>query len=419
MGGGMSATYEFFATTPKAMESVLAQELSGFGAAPVKECRAGVTFAGTLEVAYRACLWSRVANRVLLPVTRFSAVDAVTLYEGVRAVDWREHIGARATLSVDCSVTRSRITHSHYAALKTKDAIVDQLRERTGRRPSVDTARPGVRVNVRIDEDHATVSIDLAGESLHRRGYRARGSAAPLKENLAAAVLLLADWPRRSREGAPLIDPMCGSGTLPIEAGMIAAEIAPGLARSYFGFLGWRGHDDALWTRLRREAEDRRVRNRKALPPIHGYDEASAAVRAALGNVERAGLTGMVHVERRALADCQPIAGRGGRSIAGLLVTNPPYGERIGNVSALEPVYACLGDVLRRRFMGWTGHVLTGSVVLGRAIGLRPSRRVILYNGPIECRLLVFPISTQPVREGAVPHWRRRVRGPSVAGRDR
>ena len=402
----MRATHTFFATTAKGMEAVLANELSGLGATKVEEKRLGVAVAGKLEVGYRACLWSRVASRVLLPLATFSAHDPESLYDGVRSIDWRHHVGPGKTIAVDCSTVRSLITHSHYGALKTKDAIVDQLRERSGRRPSVDVARPSVRVNVRLHENRATVSIDLSGESLHRRSYRQRGVAAPLKETLAATVLLLADWPRLAPTGAPLVDPMCGSGTLLIEAALIAADIAPGWARTYFGFLGWGGHDPALWTRLRREAEARGVRDPKGAPQLRGYDVDAGAVRTALGNVERAGVGGAVHVERRALADCEPVVG-GTSQRAGLRDTNPPYGERLGDRTALAPLYATLGDILRRRFMGWTGCVLTGNLDLGRRIGLRTARRHILYNGPIESRLLVFPISADPVREANRPRWRR------------
>jgi 23S rRNA (guanine2445-N2)-methyltransferase / 23S rRNA (guanine2069-N7)-methyltransferase len=266
-----------------------------------------------------------------------------------------------------------------------------------------------VRVNVYLHDDVATVSIDLSGDSLHRRAYRERGGAAPLKENLAAAILLLADWPRLAAEGAPFLDPMCGSGTLPIEAAMMAAHIAPGRARPYFGFLGWRGHDAGLWARLRAEAAEREIRDAKRLPPVHGYDAAAAAVRAALANVERAGLRGRVHVEKRELMRCEPVVVRGRSPRAGILVVNPPYGERLGEVEALGELYATLGDLLRRKFAGWTGYVLSGNPALSKRIGLRTTRRHVLYNGAIECRLLVYPISSEPVRTTHGPGWRRPV----------
>jgi 23S rRNA (guanine2445-N2)-methyltransferase / 23S rRNA (guanine2069-N7)-methyltransferase len=408
----MRAPPSFFATTAKGMEELLAAELRRLGAKRVAVGRAGVAFDGSpprggwdggLEVAYRACLWSRVANRVLLPLARFPAETPAVLYEGVRTIRWSDHIDPRHTLAVDFATSHSQISHSHYGALKTKDAIVDQLREQTGRRPSVDVVRPRVRVNVYVHHDHAVVSIDLSGESLHRRGYRFAAGAAPLKENLAAAILLMAEWPRLAGAGAPLIDPMCGSGTLPIEAGLMAADVAPGRNRTYFGFLGWRGHQPAVWRRLLQEAAAREIRDPQRLPAIRGYDHDASAVRTALANVEHAGLRGKVRIERRALADCEPVAGDG----CGVLVTNPPYGERLGDPAALATLYASLGDTLRRKFPGWTGYVLTGDRSLGRCIGLRAARRHVLYNGAIECRLLAFPISPTPVRTPDGPRWRR------------
>jgi len=388
----------FFATTAKGMEDLLAAELRALGAVAVAPQRAGVSFAGGLETGYRACLWSRLGSRVLLPLATFAAPTPQALYEGVQRIRWWEHIDAHRTLAVDCATSHSAITHSHYAALKAKDAIVDQLREHSGARPSIDVTRPDVRVNLYLLNDRAVVSIDLSGDSLHRRGYRQRGTAAPLKENLAAAVLLLADWPQWAAAGAPFLDPMCGSGTLPIEAAMMAAQIAPGRDRSYFGFIGWRGHDPALWARLHEEAAAREIRDPRRLPPIHGYDAAAAAVRAALANVARAGLQRRVHIERRPLDAAAATAVQGHGRPAGIVVANPPYGERLGDQTQLGALYAALGDALRRRFTGWTGYILTGNRVLAKRIGLRAARRHILYNGAIECRLLVFPISTEPVR---------------------
>ena len=318
----------------------------------------------------------------------------------MRTVRWSDHLSAEETLAVDFSSSQSALTHTQFGALKTKDAIVDQLRDETGARPSIEVARPDVRVNVYVHRDRAVISIDLSGESQHRRGYRESRTVAPLKENLAAAVLLLADWPRLARDRAPLLDPMCGSATIPIEAALMAADVAPGLGREYFGFLGWRGHQPELWKRLVGEAEERRIRDRRRLPDIRGYDADPRAVRVSLENIERAGVRGLVHVEKRELATCRPEA-----PAAGVLVTNPPYGERLGEAEALAPLYQRLGDVMRRHFPGWTGHVLTGNMALGRRIGLRPARRHILFNGAIECRLLVFPISTEPVPEGSRPRW--------------
>lgn len=390
----MPAQHQFFATTPKAMEALLAGELTQLGATDVKAERAGVSFSGTLETAYRVCLWSRVATRILFPIARFEARTPDELYEGIKAIDWSDHLAPSGTLAVDFASSRSAITHTHFGALKVKDAIVDQFRERSGARPSVDLTRPDLRVNVYLQQDRATVGIDLSGDSLHRRGYRVETVKAAMKENLAAAILLLADWPERAKQGVPFMDPMCGSGTLPIEAGLIAADVAPGLGRESFGFERWPQHDAQTWNRLLEEARGRDQRATGRFPPIQGFDADPAAVRAALKNVERAGLAGIVHIERRELRDARPVQTKYEvkADTAGLFVVNPPYGERLGEKRAVEPLYADIGDVLKQRFKGWTGCVFTGNLDLAKSVRLSPSRRHVLYNGAIECRLLVYPI---------------------------
>jgi 23S rRNA (guanine2445-N2)-methyltransferase / 23S rRNA (guanine2069-N7)-methyltransferase len=399
-----------FATTARGMEDLLAAELHDCGAEGVETIRAGVAFHGPLAVAYRACLWSRVASRVLLPLASFRAATPQALYDRVRRIHWHEHLGPKQTLAVDCTSSESQIDHSHFGALKTKDAIVDQIRDKAGTRPSIDVRRPDVRVNVYLYRDEATVSIDLSGDSLHRRGYREARGVAPLKENVAAAMLLLAGWPQLARAGAPFVDPMCGSGTLPIEAALIAADIAPGALRSHYGFLGWRGHDAALWKRLQQEARDGVVRDKKQLPRILGYDDSARAIEAALANVERAGLRGTVHIEKRAWSRCEAPPGIEGET-RGLLAANPPYGTRLGDAKELVALYAELGDVLRHRFLGWKAMILTGNARLAKSIGLRPSRRHILYNGAIECRLLELPISHTAVQAEKQPEWRRAADG--------
>jgi len=377
-----------FATAPKGFESLLAEELRALGAAEVRETRAGVGFRGDLALAYRACLWSRLANRILLPLEQFPAATPDALYAGVRAIDWSAHLGSGNTLAVEFHSSRSAITHSHFGALKVKDAIVDQFREHSGGRPSVATEEPDVRVNVYVQDDQATLSLDLSGESLHRRGYRVATVTAPLKENLAAAILVRANWPAIAAEGGVLVDLMCGSGTLPIEAALMAADIAPGLNRTYYGFLHWRGHDAALWETLLAEARARRDAGLQKLPPIRGYDRDPSAVRAAHANAACAGLSAQVHIERRELADCRA------ESIehAGLVVANPPYGERLGEESELPALYKALGEALKRCCVGWQGAVFTGNPELGKVMGLRAHKLHTLWNGAIECKLLHFDI---------------------------
>ena len=233
------------------------------------------------DLAYRACLWSRVALHVLRPIASFPAATPDALYAGVAAIDWEAHLGVDDTFVVDFTTSRSAITHTQFGAQCTEDAIVDRFRAATGRRPSVDTQDPRLRITVHLERDVATVAIDLAGESLHRRGYRGRQGPAPLRETLAAAVLLRAGWPEIAAAGGAFVDPMCGSGTLPIEAALLAGDIAPGLLRRRFGFEGWRGHDAALWQRLRTDDEARRGGGRLAAVRICDYARHQLAVRMA------------------------------------------------------------------------------------------------------------------------------------------
>jgi 23S rRNA (guanine2445-N2)-methyltransferase / 23S rRNA (guanine2069-N7)-methyltransferase len=379
---------QFFASCPPGVADLTAAELRDCGATQAREFKLGVQFEGSLETAYRACLWSRTASRILMPLATFAASTPEALYEGVSAVDWSEHVSATGSLAIDFGGASSGITHTHYGALKTKDAIVDQFRARSGERPSVDLERPDIQIDVRLDRDRATLSLDLSGESLHRRAYRARGVAAPLKENLAAAVLLRCGWPTIARDG-DFVDPMCGSGTLVIEAALMALDIAPGSLRSRFGFIGWRGHDRALWQRLIEEARARREAGASKRIILRGYDNDANAVHAAIENAERARLRGFVHLERRELSQLT----RESTSATGLLVTNPPYGERIGDQERLQTLYQTLGEKLREHFQGWKAAVLTGNPPLAKALGINARRSHTLFNGRIECRLLRFDVT--------------------------
>jgi 23S rRNA (guanine2445-N2)-methyltransferase / 23S rRNA (guanine2069-N7)-methyltransferase len=388
---------QFFATCAKALEPLVAAELRACGAADVVETRAGVSFAGTLEVAYRACMWSRTASRILLTLSTIGAADDRALYDGVRTVRWRDHVGPDQTIAVDAPGV----------ALKVKDAIVDQIREESGRRPSVNTEAPDVRVNVHLHAGQATLSIDLSGESLHRRGWRAAGVEAALKENLAAAILLLADWPRRAVENLPLVDLMCGSGTLPIEAALMAADVAPGLGRQRFGFSRWRGHDAAAWKRIVDEA---RARKRPIGAPLFGFDQDARAINVARDNARRAGVADAIDFRVGALADAAPPT-----ETAGIVVMNPPYGERLGETAALGPLYEQIGAILRHRFTGWNAFVLASNPELQKRIALRAAKKHVLFNGAIECRLVEIPIAAEAPKAPMRP--RATVRGEAFANR--
>jgi 23S rRNA (guanine2445-N2)-methyltransferase / 23S rRNA (guanine2069-N7)-methyltransferase len=398
----------FFATTPKGIEPLLADELAALGASAIQITRAGAAFEGTLEIGYRACLWSRVASRILLTLTQFPAASPEALYAGIREIRWDEHLSPEGTLAVDFTTAQSQITHSHFGALKVKDAIVDQFRENYGIRPSVRIERPDLRVNVYLYKNRARISLDLAGDSLHRRGYREEGLQAPLKENLAAAILLYAGWPTLAADGAPLLDLMCGSGTLPIEAALMAADIAPGLLRPYFGFSGWRGHDASLWERLLAEARARKQLDR--LPPVVGYDSDRRAVKAAFANVERVGLRGAVHIERRELAGARPVGQR-----PGLVVVNPPYGERMGDTVTLPRLYGELGEVLRRHFGDWRAAVFTGNPDLIHRLRLRAESTRTLYNGKLTCELSNFeiPPAQTPINPTVTPRIDKAITPPA------
>jgi 23S rRNA (guanine2445-N2)-methyltransferase / 23S rRNA (guanine2069-N7)-methyltransferase len=390
-----SSIQRFLASSPRGLADLLARELLSFGAQDAKERSTGVAFSGSLEVAYRACLGSRIANRIFLTLTELEAQDAQAFYAGVREIDWSAHLGPAATLACDFSGRHPTITHTHFGALKLKDAIVDTLREQTGSRPNVDAERPSVRVHAHAQGTRITVSLDLSGDSLHRRGYRGGAGEAPLKENVAAGVLLRAAWPELAALGAPFLDPLCGSGTLVIEAALIAADHAPGLTRSYYGFLGWRGHDEALWARVRDEA---RSRSRLGNPPgviLRGQDLDPDVIAHARANAKRAGVQSMVQLETRALSSAAP----DDAARPGLICTNPPYGIRLEDRESARAVHRELGEILRERFQGWTAAVLTGEPTLGKELGLRAHRTHNLWNGAIECRLLRLRVEPASERE--------------------
>jgi 23S rRNA (guanine2445-N2)-methyltransferase / 23S rRNA (guanine2069-N7)-methyltransferase len=454
-------TRQFLASSPRGLADLLARELVTFGAENVKERSTGVAFSASLRTAYRACLESRIANRVFLELGRFDVSDAEGFYAAARGVDWPSHLAAGATLACDFSGRHPAITHTHFGALKMKDAIVDCMREATGSRPDVAPERPGVRVHAHANGNNITISLDLSGESLHRRGYRGAAGEAPLKENVAAGMLMRSGWAEMAAAGAQFLDPMCGSGTLVIEAAMIAADIAPGLMRDYYGFLGWRGHDAQLWGEVLEEARGRvRAAAGQSHPIIRGQDRDGGAVRIARANAERAGVGDLVQFEVKALADAVPAAaddradevpsGAGDAAAsaagavtdadavtgasaawrdaaarraaarapvqdamlavgsdaptnapapAGLLCVNPPYGVRLEDHNTALATHRELGKVLRERFQGWVAGVLIGSPELGMELGIRAYRTHTLWNGAIECRFLRLKVDAHSERE--------------------
>jgi 23S rRNA G2445 N2-methylase RlmL/SAM-dependent methyltransferase len=395
----------FVATCTRGVEDVLVGELQGIlgGDVRLTADRGAVRWRGDLESGYRACLWSRVASRVLLVVRRFECRDARDLYTGVDSVDWLVHLEPDSTFAVDFVGVSDSIRNSQFGAMKVKDAIVDQIRNRTGNRPSVDLGRPHVRINLHLRTDGATIAIDLSGAPLHRRGHGRVGGEAPLKENLAAAILLMSNWPELAEAGAPLVDPMCGSGTFLIEGAGIALDRAPGLRRVNWGFTNWPPHQPAIWRKLIAEAEERWVAAADRPVTLIGGDHDPKMVSLTEQNAERAEVSLTVREEE--LDDSWPPEEQREEPPRGLLVTNPPYGERLGDDESAKEVGRLLGQVLRRRYLGWFAVVLAGSRPLAGGIGLK-ARKHVLFNGPIECRLMGIDISDKPVA-GAGPGWHR------------
>ncbi|TCO40393.1 bifunctional 23S rRNA (guanine(2069)-N(7))-methyltransferase RlmK/23S rRNA (guanine(2445)-N(2))-methyltransferase RlmL [Dokdonella fugitiva] len=386
-----------FATCPKGLEYLLRDELRALGADDAREALAGVHFSGPLELAYRACLWSRLASRVLLQLAEFDAPDADALHAGAQAIDWAQHLAPDGTFAIDAVGSSGALRHTQFIALRTKDAIVDQFRERSGTRPDVDVEEPSIRINVRVHKGRASIALDLAGLPLHRRGWRQGTGEAPLKENLACAMLLRAGWPAIAAEGGALVDPMCGAGTLLIEGALMAADAAPGLRRGYWGFLGWHGHDAATWQALLDEAQARATAGLRSLQPLYfGYDHDPGVLQEARRNAQAAGVAGFLHLARQS---AEHLRRPEGIEQPGLVISNPPYGERLGERTALGTLYRAFGARLREAFAGWRAAVIVADDELGHALGLRADKRYVLYNGALECRLLTFELREERPRE--------------------
>ena len=381
---------EFYATCGGGLAGLLASEFKALNFSQVQTAGAGVRFFGTLAEGYRACLWSRLANRVLLPIHKGPAASPEALYERVQEIDWSEHMSVDGSLAVDFFTANSEITHSQYGALKVKDAVVDQFRDKHDRRPDVDRNTPDVRINVYLFRDQARIAIDLSGSSLHRRGYRGSGGLAPLKENLAAAILLASGWPEAVEEGSSLYDPLCGSGTLLIEAALIATNRAPGLSREYFGFLGWKQHDDIAWQQLLTEANDS-IRLSQVL--IAGSDQDREAIDACRANLEAAGVDDCVEVYCQSLDIPPPASAYAAGS--GQVITNPPYGERL---AADTHFYKSLGGDLSRYFGGWMCSLFTASAAPYARARLPLSTLLSTRNGGIDCVLLQGQIPAARVK---------------------
>jgi putative N6-adenine-specific DNA methylase len=374
-----------FSPCPRGLEAVLAEELRGLGGQAVEPSKGGVAFSGDLALCYRVNLHSRIASRVLMQVLAGRYRNESDIYRAVTDVPWREHFDASRTIRVNVSAIASPLRSLEFITLRIKDAVCDRFRADLGVRPSVDTAAPDVRIHAFLEAERFTVYLDTSGEALFKRGYRHTAGEAPLRENLAAGLLRLANW----APGTPLLDPMCGSGTVLIEAAEISLARAAGARRS-FGFEKLDNFDRAIWLA---QLEQAREEARPAAPlPIWGSDVSIPALEHARQNLARAGLAEAVTLKQINVLDCVAPAE------AGVLVTNAPYGKRIGEDEALAALYPKLGDVLKQRFAGWRACIFTADMRLPQLIGLKPARRTPLYNGSIECRLYVFDIVSGAMR---------------------
>ncbi|MCG6657355.1 bifunctional 23S rRNA (guanine(2069)-N(7))-methyltransferase RlmK/23S rRNA (guanine(2445)-N(2))-methyltransferase RlmL [Halomonas campisalis] len=390
------------ASCPKGLEELLADELRTLGAEPVKTTVAGVHCRAELAAAYRACLWSRLANRIVLCLAREEGIESPeALRQVVSRVPWTQHLHPGATLAVDFHGRSEQIRHTRFGAQLVKDGVVDALQVAGQPRPSVDLKQPDLRLYAHLHRGRLTLGVDLSGDSLHRRGYRRDVGHAPLKENLAAALLIRAGWPQRLRAGEALVDPLCGAGTLLIEAALMAADMAPNLPRERFGFHGWAGHDEPLWRELKREAEARAgIGRKRCRARLFGVDQSPPALAAARANAMRAGIPALIEFHGASLGQLQRPEALDDAA-RGLVITNPPYGERLGELPELVSLYAELGAGVRRAFPGWRLAVFTANPDLGHRLGLRADKQYSLKNGPLDARLLLMDVPDTASAEGA------------------
>ncbi len=372
----MTARFDLFATCPRGLEALLARELAALDGRDPRAVPGGVAFGGDLAGCYRANLGSRFATRVLVRLGTAAYRREQDVYDAALALPWPDWFGERQTIRVDLNATRSPLKSLEFATLRVKDAVCDRFRADRGSRPDVDTRAPDVRIHCYLDAKQAMFYLDTSGEPLYKRGYRRDTAEAPLRENLAAGIVALTGWDGDE----PLLDPMCGTGTLAIEAALMALAVPPGHARG-FGFERLRMHDPAAWKRVREEMLAQRASRRLAVFARDRYgDELKKAAR----NVEAAGLSGAIELKQAdVLETSAPAAG-------GVLVANPPYGVRLGDKSALAQLYPKLGDALKRHYAGWRCFLFSGDPQLAKLIRLHPSRKTPLYNGALECRLYEY-----------------------------
>ncbi|MBJ7538829.1 bifunctional 23S rRNA (guanine(2069)-N(7))-methyltransferase RlmK/23S rRNA (guanine(2445)-N(2))-methyltransferase RlmL [Marinomonas transparens] len=390
--------YDLEITCPLGLENVLEAELHGEGLTNTRFGEGQIKLTTDLEGIYKVCLWSRVATRVMLPIANFKIDSADELYDGVKAIQWSDHMSANDTIAIDCHGTNHHIRNTQFGAVRAKDAIADYFVGLSGERPNVQKEQPDVRIALRIKREVVTVSIDLSGESMHRRGYRQQGSMAPLKENLAAGLLLRAGWGRECGL-TQLIDPMCGSGTFLVEAAMMSLDMAPGLGRQYWGFKGWKQHDHRMWQQLMDFAKNRKKDPVELGLRFQGTDRDQRAIAASRESIKRAGLVGVIDVTMISFQEHEFDINS---ELPGLVICNPPYGERIGDEMALIALYGQLGEWVVNNVRGWQFMMLTSNEHLARQIPVRPEKSTRVINGGIECRAYLFPLTARNIKEDVV-----------------
>ena len=385
----LSNIQQWFATAPIAMEGLLASELKKIGASEVKESKAGVSFQGSLKTAYKVVMWSRLASRVLIKLKSFPVNSRNELYSEIYSCNWSEHLNLDTTFVVRANAKGSVLNHSDFVARVIKDAVADYFRDKTGSRPSVDKHDPDLGINCRIVNNNAELSLEINGAVLHKRGYRTQQGMAPLRENVAAAMLLRAGWPDNYDENLYFVDPMCGSGTIAIEAAMMAADIAPGIIPGAGGLNGWIQHQDDLWDELDKEAQERRSEGLKREIRIFGFDTDERILEFARRNAARAQVEHMIEFNQ---ADIDSVCPPDDTS-DGLIAVNPPYGQRM--LADDLAVYHKLGKNWASNFHGWNAIVITDDSVKARGIGLRARKLNKIYNGGLECVLAQFKLGPE------------------------
>ncbi len=371
---------DYFATVARGLEEIAAKELEKLGATNVRPDFTGVHFQGDKELLYRVNLWSRILFRVLVPIAKVKSYNARELYNSVQEIDWSPYLHPKMTFAVNCTGKNDRLNHTHFTSLQIKNSIVDLQQRQFNQRSNIDTENPDLLINAHIDNNRCTIALDSSGTSLHRRGYRPAMGLAPLKETLAAALIEMTQW----QADSTFFDPLCGSGTLPIEAAFKALNIAPGLYRQQFGFQTWQEFDRDLWLQLVREARNDRLS--KLDFSIIGSDNSAEIIEQAKINAGNCRLETSLEFTQQELFNIKPPSDRG------IIICNPPYGKRIGTEPELAELYKLLGDIFKQRFTGWTAYILTGNKQLSKQIGLRTAKRIPIYNGSLPCTLLKYEL---------------------------